>query len=91
MVLAIFTLMIKVRDKVDPTLLLKYVLCIYQLVWLKKAQAKIQALLDFGSKLTAMTSAYAIKLDLKVQSINVGAPKIDGFTFQIFEIVLASF
>lgn len=38
-----------------------------------------------------MTSIYAAKLGLKIQSINVKAQKIDGSTFKTFEIVLASF
>lgn len=38
-----------------------------------------------------MTSAYAAKLGLKVQPINVKTQKIDGSTLKIFEMVLANF
>lgn len=38
-----------------------------------------------------MTSAIAAKLSLKVRAINMRAQKIDGFTFEIFGMVLASF
>lgn len=54
------------------TLLLKHILCIHYLIWFKKNQAKIQALLDFGSEINVITPAYAAKLSLKVQLINVG-------------------
>ena len=35
--------------------------------------------------------AYALKLSLWVRRINVGAQKINGSTFEIFEMVLVSF
>ena len=38
-----------------------------------------------------MTLAYAFRLDLRVHRIDVGAQKIDGYTLQIFGIVLANF
>ena len=38
-----------------------------------------------------MTPGYASKLGLKVCPTNVGAQKINGFTFETFEMVLASF
>lgn len=38
-----------------------------------------------------MFLAYAIKLSLKVQLINVKVLKINGFTFKTFWIVLGSF
>ena len=49
------------------------------------------ALLDLGSEVNAMTPAFTSKLDLKICSTDVGAQKIDGSTFQTFEIILASF
>lgn len=38
-----------------------------------------------------MMLAYALKLGLKVYRSNIRAQKIDVFTFETFEIVLASF
>lgn len=38
-----------------------------------------------------MTPTYVAKLDLKVQPISVEAQKIDNSSFEIFEIVVASF
>ena len=38
-----------------------------------------------------MALEYISKLDLKIHSINIGAQKIDGSTFKLFKIVLASF
>lgn len=38
-----------------------------------------------------MTIGYALKLSLKIRSINVRVYKIDGFTLKAFEIVMASF
>lgn len=48
-------------------------------------------MINFGSKVNAITLAYALKLNLKVRSTDVGAQKIDDSTFKIFEIVLANF
>ena len=38
-----------------------------------------------------MTSGYISKLGLKIRFINIKAQKIDGFTFEMFGIVLANF
>ena len=38
-----------------------------------------------------MTSAYALRLGLRVCRTNIGAQKIDGIILKIFEMVLASF
>lgn len=38
-----------------------------------------------------MTAAYVLKLGFKICSTDVKAPKIDGFTLEIFKMVLASF
>lgn len=57
----------------------------------KKDQAKVQALLNFGNKVKAMTPAYAANLGLKVWSTNVRAQKIDDSIFKTFGMVLASF
>lgn len=57
----------------------------------KKDQIKFQALLDFGSEINTMVPAYAANLGLNVRPINVGAQKIDSFTFKISDMALASF
>lgn len=46
--------------------LLKRVSSIYYLMWFKTNQAKIQALLDSGREVNAMTPAYAARLSLKI-------------------------
>lgn len=71
--------------------LLKCLPCIHHLVRFKKDQAKIQPLLDFGSKINVITLAYTAKLGLKVRSTHVGAQKIDDSTFKTFGMVQASF
>lgn len=38
-----------------------------------------------------MTLAYSAKLGLKVQKTDIVTQKIDGFTLDIFEIVLVDF
>ena len=38
-----------------------------------------------------MNSIFARKLGLRIQKTNVGAQKIDGFTLEIFKIVIADF
>lgn len=52
---------------------------------------KVQALINFGSKVNVMTSVSAFKLDLTMRQTNTRAQKIDNFTLETFEIVLASF
>ena len=75
----------------DNPLALDWVPCICYPIWFKKNEAQVRALINFGSKVNAMTSEYASKLGLKVRPSNFGAQKIDGSTFKTFEIVLASF
>lgn len=41
---------------------LDYMLCIYYLVWFKKNQFEIQALINSNNEIIAMTLAYAKKL-----------------------------
>ena len=65
------------------------VLCVYYPIWFKKKE--VQALIDSGSEVNAMSPAYASKLGLKVHHTNVGAQKIDGSTLKTFGMVLASF
>lgn len=51
----------------------------------------MQALINSASKVNAMTPAYVLKLGFKLYQTNVEAQKIDGTTFETFEMVLASF
>lgn len=60
-------------------------------VQFQKDQAKIPALLDFGSEINVINPAYTAKLSLKVRAINVRAQNIASSTFKTFEMVLASF
>ena len=75
----------------DKPLALDQVPCIYYPIWFKKSEVQVQALIDSGSKVNAMTPGYTSKLGLKVCPTNGGAQKIDDSTLKTFEIVLASF
>lgn len=45
---------------------LEHILYIYHLMWFKKNQVKVQALLDSGNKVNTMTSVYMAKLGFKI-------------------------
>lgn len=51
----------------------------------------MQALINVDSKVNAMTPGYASKLGLKAHHINIGAQKIDGSTFETFQMILINF
>lgn len=51
----------------------------------------MQALIDLGNEINAMTPKYTLKLDLKICSTNIKAQKIDGSIFEMFEMILTSF
>ena len=73
-------------------MILDRVLCIYYPVQFgKDKEATIWALMDLGSKVNAMTLAFAKQLGLQVQKTDVKAQKIDGSSLQTFEMVIASF
>ena len=66
--------------------------CIHYPVQFRKDQgAIIQALIDSGSEVNAMTSAYARKLGLWTQRTDVGAQKIDGSLLKTYGMVIAAF
>ena len=65
--------------------------CIHYPICFQKDFADVEALLDSGSEVIAMTPTFTSKLGLKVCSTNVGAQKIDGSTLQTFGMVMASF
>lgn len=99
LVTSLLTTMVSIEDNFrtftptanDSTLSLQSVLWIYYLVWFKKNQAKIQALIDFDSEINVITPAYIIKLGFKIYITNVEVQKIDYSTFAIFKIILTSF
>ena len=70
---------------------LECVPCIWYPVQFKKNQDNSKALIDSGSKVNAMNSAYAKKLDLRIRQTDVGAQKIDGSYLEIFGMVITSF
>lgn len=59
------------------SLLFERVLCIYYPIWFKREQAKTYTLINFGSKVNAITQSYIIKLGLKIWTTNVKAQRID--------------
>lgn len=71
--------------------LLERVSCIYHLIQFKNNQIEVQALLDSGSKVNAITPVHAAKLSFKVQLTDIGAQKIDSSNLKTFGIVLAHF
>ena len=75
----------------NNSLALNWVPYIYYLIWFKKSEVQVQALIDSGNELNAMTLRYALKLGLKICLTNVRVQKIDGSTLKTFEMVLASF
>ena len=70
---------------------LERVPCIYYQLCFQKDTAGVRALVDLGSEVNTMTPAYAAKLGLQVQKIDIKAQKIDGSTLETFEMVLADF
>ena len=71
--------------------MLDWLACICYLIWFKKSKVQIQALINFSNKINAIILGYALKLGLKVRTINVEAQKIDDSTFEAFKMVLACF
>ena len=69
--------------------ILQHVLCIqYPLQF---QQEGVQALLNSGSKVNAMTPAYAEKLGLTTRKTDIGAQKIDGSILVTYEMVITGF
>ena len=56
-----------------------------------QGQEQVKALLNSGSKVNAMSPAYAKKLGLKTRKTNVGAQKIDGSALETFGMMIADF
>lgn len=71
---------------------LQRVPCIRYLVQFRKQKdSTVQALVDSGSEVNAMTSVYASKLGLVTRKTDVGAQKIDGLSLKTYRIVIAGF
>ena len=74
---------LKVLDKI---------FCICYLVQFRKNKSKdVLSLLGSGSKVNAMTLAYAAHLGLKVKMTNVDTPKIDRCPLATYHMVIAVF
>ena len=56
-----------------------------------KSHIIVQALLDTGSKVKAMTLAYAARLELRICFTNVGASKIEESMLLTYYMMLANF
>ena len=79
-------------SKEAQEVILNQTACIYYLVQFQKdKEATIWALINLGSKVNAMTTAYAKQLGLQIQKTDIEAQKIDGSLLRNFEIVIASF
>ena len=63
--------------------------CIHYLVQFQEKQVK--ALLDSGSKVSAMNPVFARKLGFKTRKTNVGVQKIDSFALKTFGMVIIDF
>ena len=53
--------------------------------------AEVWALIDSGSETNVMASAYAKKLGLQIQKIDIGTQKINGSTLETYDMVIAGF
>ena len=67
------------------------VLCIHYRVQFQGDQEQVRALLNSGSKVNAISPAYAKRLGFKTWKTNVGAQKIDGSALKTFGMVIANF
>lgn len=67
------------------------ILYIHYLLYFQKNTNKLQALLNFGSKVNTMMPVYISKLGFRVCHTNVRTQKIDNSILEIFKMVLASF
>ena len=67
---------------------LEQISCIWYPVIIKN---QTEALLDLGSKINAMSQAFAHELGLKIQKTNVKAQKINGISLEIYGMVVSTF
>ena len=78
-------------SKIDGSKEVIRVPCIHYPVCFQEGQEQIGALFDSGSKVNAMSPAYAKRLGLKTRKTNVRAQKIDGSALETFGMVIADF
>lgn len=78
-------------NKEDEVALAWVLYMYYPLHFWKNNKNKVQALINFGNKVNAMTPAIILKIGLWVCRIDIGIWKIDDSTLKMFKIVLASF
>lgn len=72
----------------EDEIVLAIVPCInYPLCFQKDNENKMQALINSGNELNAITQAYILKLSFQVCRIDVGAQKIDSSILKTFRIV----
>ena len=74
-----------------PELILEQVSCIQYPVKFRKDKETVHALINFGSEMNDMISAYAAVLGFEICSISIRAQKIDWSSLKIFGMVIASF
>ena len=67
-------------SKKDEVVLKRVLYIHYPLRFRKDKKNKVQALINSGNEVNAITPAYALKLGLKILRTNVGAQKIEGST-----------
>lgn len=79
------------EDSKEDEVVQKRVPYIHYPLRFQKDTNKVQALIDSGSKINAMTPAYASKLGLQVRQTHVSAQKINSSILETFGMVLASF
>lgn len=72
-------------------IILVIVLYIYYPVYFYRNTIEIKDLLNSGCEINTKTLAYTVIISLQACLTNVGAWKIDGSTFNIFEMALARF
>ena len=82
---------VPVTDNRGENVVLKRVCCIHYPVRFQEGQEQVRALLDSGSEVNAMSSAYTEKLGFKTRKTNVRAQKIDGSALETFGMVIADF
>ena len=68
---------------------LKRVPCIKYSIQFQAQQ--VEALVDSGSEVNAMTPTFVAKLGLSTQPTNVGDQKIDGFALKTYGMTIAGF
>ena len=75
----------------EDVVALDWIFCLRYPIWFKKSEIQVQALLNSGIEIKAMTLGYASKLGLKICPTDVKMQKINGFILKTFGIFLASF